>query len=202
MSDNRPLTDIRPLDRRALLVTEEIVDRIRPDQLDLPTPCGEWRLRQLLGHLIGQNHGFADAADGKHTDLTDWADRDFGDDPAGVFRASAARVAESFAQEGVLDREFWLPEVRGGMSFAAPTAIGFHFVDYVVHGWDVAVSIGVPAPFAPELLLAALPYARQVPEGASRRVAGAPFGPGLPTDSADPLDQLLATLGRSPSWPN
>jgi uncharacterized protein (TIGR03086 family) len=201
-TDPTDSTDIRPLDRRALEVTQAIVDQVRPDQLDLPTPCGDWRLRQLLAHMIGQNHGFADAADGKRTDLGDWADRPFGDDPAGVFRASAARVADAFAQEGVLEREFWLPEVRGGVSLPGRTAVSFHFVDYVVHGWDVAAAIGVPARFEPELLRAALPHAQGVPDGANRRAPGAAFSPGLATDSADPLDQILAVLGRSPAWPN
>ena len=195
------MTDIRPLDRRALEVTEGIVDQVQPHQLDLPTPCGAWTLRQLLAHMIGQNHGFADAADGKHTDRTDWADRDFGDDPAGVFRASATRVLDAFAQDGVLEREFWMPEVRGGMSFPASVAIGFHFVDYVVHGWDVAASLGVPAPFDPELLHAVLPIAKAVPDGPSRQAPDASFRPALPTSDEDPLAQILATLGRSPSWP-
>ncbi|QMU67141.1 TIGR03086 family metal-binding protein [Streptacidiphilus sp. P02-A3a] len=195
------MNDFRPQDRRALEITEKIVDQVQPHQLDLPTPCGEWTLRQLLAHMIGQNHGFADAADGKRTELTDWADRDFGDDPAGVFRASSTRVADAFAQEGVLEREFWLPEVRGGMSFPAPVAIGFHFVDYVVHGWDVAAAIGVPARFEQDLLRAVLPIALAVPDGPARQTPGSSFRPGLPTSSEDLLDQVLATLGRSSSWP-
>ena len=111
MTEMAETTDVRPLDRQALEVTATIVDQVRPDQLDLPTPCGAWRLRQLLAHMIGQNHGFADAADGRRTDLGDWADRPFGDDPAGPFRASASRVTDAFAQHGLLEREFWLPEV-------------------------------------------------------------------------------------------
>jgi hypothetical protein len=49
---------------------------------------------------------------------------------------------------------------------------------------------------------AALPIARAVPDGAERRQAGAAFRPGLPVSgSLDPLDQIVALLGRSPSWP-
>lgn len=195
------MTDIRPLDRRALQVTERIVDQVQPHHLDLPTPCAQWTLRELVAHMIGQNHGFADAADGKHTDLDDWASREFGDDPAGAFRASSTRVADAFAQDGVLEREFWMPEVRGGMSFPARMAIGFHFVDYIVHGWDVAAAIGVPASFGDDLLRAVLPIAEAVPDGTNRREPGAAFSPGLPSTSADLLDRVLTTLGRSPSWP-
>ncbi|MFE4868248.1 TIGR03086 family metal-binding protein [Streptomyces sp. NPDC056682] len=196
------MTDIRPFDRRALEITEAIVEQVKPEHLGLPTPCAQWSLRQLLAHMAGQNHGFAAAADGEVTDASVWADRVVDDDPAGVFRASCARVTAAFAREGVLDGEFWLPEVRGGQMFAARTAIGFHFVDYVVHGWDVAATLGVPAPFDDETLAAVLPYAREVPDGANRREPGASFRPGLPApDGGSLLDGVLAMLGRSPKWP-
>jgi uncharacterized protein (TIGR03083 family) len=41
-----------------------LVDRIGPADLARPTPCAGWDLRALLAHLIGQNHGFAEAVDG------------------------------------------------------------------------------------------------------------------------------------------
>ena len=123
-------------------MTEAVVEQVRKEHLDLPTPCARWTLRQLLAHMIGQNHGFAAAADGELTDRTAWADREFGDEPAAAFAESSAAVSRSFARDGVLDSQMWLPEVRGGQMFPAATAIGFHFVDYVVHGWDVARAIG------------------------------------------------------------
>ncbi|MCX4393151.1 MULTISPECIES: hypothetical protein [unclassified Streptomyces] len=39
--------------------------------------------------------------------------------------------------------------------FAAPRAIGFHLVDYVVHGWDVAASLGIRAAYDQDLVRAA-----------------------------------------------
>lgn len=194
--------DVRPWDREALHVTEAVVALVGPDDLDRPTPCSAWNLRTLLAHMTGQNHGFAAAAEGVHTDRADWADRDLGDDPAATFAASAARVAEAFARPGVLDGEFWLPEVRGGQHFPARTAIGFHFVDYVVHGWDVAASIGVPIVFDPQLLAAVLPFAEAVPDGDYRTRPGASFAPGLPAADRDPLGRVLAVLGRDPRWPD
>nr|BFD88185.1 TIGR03086 family metal-binding protein [Streptomyces sp. Xyl84] len=196
------MTDIRPFDRRALEVTEAIVDQVKPDQLGLPTPCAQWSLRQLLAHMAGQNHGFAAAADGEVSDDSVWADRPVDDDPAGVFRASSRRVTAAFAREGVLDGEFWLPQVRGGQMFPARTAIGFHFVDYVVHGWDVAATLSIPAPFDEETLTAVLPYAEEVPDGPNRRAPDASFRPALPVRDGGPLlDRVLALLGRSPKWP-
>jgi uncharacterized protein (TIGR03086 family) len=196
------MSDIRVLDQRALKVTEAIVDRVDVGGLDRPTPCSEWDLGQLLAHMTGQNHGFAAAARGEVTDRSPWADRPVGDDPGGLFAASAADVTAAFAREGVLEREFWLPEVRGGQMFPAHQAIGFHFVDYVVHGWDVAASIGVPVEFDVDLLEAVLPIAEQVPGGASRTRVGAAFKPGLDEPAEGLLDRILLVLGRSPGWPN
>jgi len=196
------MTDIRDLDRRALAATVKIVNQSRRHQLDLPTPCAQWSLGELLAHMTGQNYGFAAAADGETEDRGIFDDRPVDADPHGIFARSADRVSAAFDADGVLDRRFWLPEIRDGMTFPAPQAIGFHFLDYVVHGWDVARSIGVPAEFDPELIEQAFAIAKQVPAGASRERAGAQFKAVVEVpDSAAALDKLVAILGRSPSWP-
>ncbi len=197
------MTDIRALDRRALKITETIVGQVSADQLDLPTPCSEWALGQLLAHMAGQNHGFAAAARGEASDVSVWADRPVGAGPGAAFAESAAVVTAAFAEDGVLGRRFWLPEIRTGLAFPAPTAISFHFIDYVVHGWDVARSIGVPAEFDADLLDAAAPIAGAVPDGPSRQGTGAAFQPGVKAATGAPaLDRIVATLGRNPDWPD
>jgi uncharacterized protein (TIGR03086 family) len=197
------MPDIRELDRRALEITKSIVDRVSVGQLGLPTPCAAWTLGQLLAHMVGQHYGFAAAAGGETSDITVWADRPVGADPAGAFAAAAAVVTEAFAVDGVLERELWLPEVRGGQSFPAPQAISFHFVDYVVHGWDVAATLGVRAHFDDDILDAALAIAEKVPDGENRREEDAAFAPGLGLAAgSSTLDRILLLLGRSPTWPN
>jgi Mycothiol maleylpyruvate isomerase N-terminal domain len=106
------------------------------------------------------------------------------------------------AADGVLDRELALPEISPARPFPAAQAISFHFVDYVVHGWDVARSIGVDYGLETDLLAAALPVVRAVPDGEQRRAPGAAFAPGLAVhEDMGALDQILAMLGRRPSWP-
>ena len=64
--------------------------------------------------------------------------RPVGEGLAGAYAAAAALVTRAFAEDRVLDRAFYLPEIRGGGSYPAPVAIGFHFVDELVHAWDLA----------------------------------------------------------------
>jgi uncharacterized protein (TIGR03086 family) len=182
-------------------VTAAIVSRIAPDQLDNPTPCAGWLLRDLLAHIIGQYHGFALAASGRPTSVQEFRPRPVTADPVPSYSHAAALVTEAFAEDGVLDRRFYLPEIRDGGSFPAAAAIGFHLVDEVAHAWDLAKSIGVPVEFEDEVAKAALSIALQVPNDPASRGAGRAFAPAL---AADPglttLDRIVALLGRRPDW--
>ncbi|HEV2343411.1 MAG TPA: TIGR03086 family metal-binding protein [Actinocrinis sp.] len=197
------MADIRELSRRTLETTVSIVAGLKPDQLGSPTPCSEWDLRALLAHMIGQHYGFAAAARGEEKDRTVWDDRPIGDDPAAQYAQAVHEVTTAFREEGLLGRRFWLPEIHETVRFPAPTAISFHLLDYVVHGWDVARSLGVVARFDDDLVAAALAVGEQIPEGESRLEPGAQFRPTVAvTDDASPMDRLIAMTGRSPSWPD
>jgi len=197
------MTDIAILDRRAVEVSQTIVDRVDATQLDLPTPCVEWNLGQLLAHMVGQHYGFAASARGETADLTVWQPRPVGAAPAKDYAESVATLTAAFAEDGILRRTFWLPEIRDGGPFAAPLAMSFHFVDHVVHAWDVAAAIGVAVTFDEDLLQAALRIAEMVPDGPERRVAGAAFRPArMPAEGVSTLDRILTLLGRSPDWPD
>lgn len=195
------MTDIRATHRRALRTVQNLVGKAGTDRLGAPTPCAGWDLARLLAHMTGQNHGFAASARGETGDLGIWADRPVGTEPARVFGESADEVLAAFAEEGVLERRFWLPEIRDGRTFPAGQAIGFHFVDTVVHGWDVARTLGVEAGFDADVPAAVLPIAGAVPGGDARLAEGAAFRPSVTVeDAAGTLDRVVAALGRSPDW--
>lgn len=85
------------------------------------------------------------------------------------------------------------------MTFPAAQAIGFHLIDYLVHGWDVAQSLGVEFIAEPELVEAAWPIAQAIPDDERRRGPGAAFQPSLAVpEDATRFDLILAMLGRSP----
>jgi len=193
------------LDAQAVRASIDLVARVTERDLARPTPCVDWTLHGLLRHMIAQHHGFAAAAAGDG-DLANWMLRPLGADPAAAYRAAAGTVLGAFAADGVVEREFPLPELRLGQLFPGRQAISFHLVDYVVHAWDVAVTLGAPVELDPALLDAALRVARAVPGGGFRLEPGAAFGPavewspGAGGPGGSRLDQIVALLGRSPGW--
>jgi uncharacterized protein (TIGR03086 family) len=194
------MTDIRELDRRAVELSRSLVATVTQARLRDPTPCAEWDLGALLAHLTVQHHGFARAVDGERTELADWHPTSVADDPVGRYGKAADRVIASFAADGTSDRAVYLPEIRNGITVPGRVAMSFHFVDYVVHSWDLAAALGRPLDVDDDLLDAALVVAAQVPADEASRQPGMAFGPKLATPSEDKLDRLLTALGRSPTW--
>jgi uncharacterized protein (TIGR03086 family) len=178
-----------------------VVAQVHAADLGRPTPCAEWTLAGLLAHMTAQHHGFAAAARGRGGDLAAWQVRPVGPGPVADYADAAEDVLAAFAEPEVPQREFELPEFRPVSRFPAVQAISFHLIDYVVHGWDVARTLGLDYHLAPELAGLALKIARAVPDGDNRLEPGAAFGPASAVgDDADPLHRILTLLGRSPEW--
>jgi uncharacterized protein (TIGR03086 family) len=195
--DQAMSVDFPALNRRAVLISQQVVASVTADDLGRPTPCAAWDLRALLAHMICQHRGFAAAARGNVDDLSVWQPLPLGADPVAAYAAAVDDVLDAFGADGVLARRMYLPEIRDGITVPAAMAMSFHFIDYVVHAWDVAVTIGRPVWFDEDILDAAMLVAGRVPDGAERTTPGAAFAPSLPTVSTDPLDRVLAMLGRS-----
>lgn len=194
--------NVRELDRRAMDVTARLVPLVTAEHWHRPTPCAGWQVHDLLAHILGQYHGFALAASGHPTDLEAFRPRPV--EPAELvasYTAAAERVSAAFAEPGVPERAFHLPEIRDGGPFPATAAIGFHLVDEVAHAWDLARSIGTAVDFDAEVLRAALAIAARVPDDPASRGPGFAFGPGYRPDPGLPaLDRIVALLGRRPDW--
>lgn len=172
--DTVPNQDIVQLDARAVRASVQLVAHASAADLFRPTPCANWTLADLLAHMTAQHNGFAAAAAGDGADLVHWQTGAPVADPVGEYAAAAERVVSAFAAANVRAGCFVLPEISPELRFPAEEAIGFHFVDYVVHGWDVARALGRRYDLEPDVLAAALPIARAVPDGDRRR---RPAGP-------------------------
>ncbi|WP_329170555.1 TIGR03086 family metal-binding protein [Streptomyces decoyicus] len=192
---------LRRLNARAVRDSVTLIRRMTPADLRRPTPCAAWTLADLLAHMTAQHHGFAAAALGHGQDLSHWSVGPLGPDPVAQYRDAAEHAIAAFATVESPDRAFALPEITRARTFSAARAIGFHLIDYVVHSWDVACTLDLAYAPGSELLRAALPIARAVPDGDSRLAPGSAFRPGLSVaDDTGTLEQILAALGRSPDW--
>jgi uncharacterized protein (TIGR03086 family) len=187
--------ELLDLDRKAVTLSIDLLAPVTAEDLSRPTPCAGWDLADLIAHMTAQHRGFAAAAAGHGADPQAWRPVP-ADDPVAGYRTAAADVLTAFATaEGTL---FTMPEITP-RTIPARMAVGFHLVDYVVHGWDVAVARGVPFDPAPELVAATLPIALAVPDDDQRLSPGAPFRPAVPvTEAATSLERLLGALGRDP----
>ncbi|WP_020671669.1 TIGR03086 family metal-binding protein [Amycolatopsis nigrescens] len=188
--------DIRELDRRALDFFDKVADGLRTADLDLPTSCAGWRLRDLLRHQVSENTAFAVAL--REGSAPDWDSGSLGDDPYRAYADSVTAVLAAMEDDEVLNRQV---TVREFGTFPGTVALSMHLVDSVAHGWDLAVTLGVPYLQDLEAVQAALDFARLIPAGPERDDPKSSFAPVVRTGpGASPLDELLGLLGRDPAW--
>ncbi|MFC7614081.1 maleylpyruvate isomerase N-terminal domain-containing protein [Actinokineospora soli] len=93
--------DIRDLDRRAIESTGAVIDELTEDQLDLPTPCAKWVVRDVIAHMVGNNHGLVTKLTGEERQPTDDVRRDY--------RTSAAALSTALASDDALAHKFDFP---------------------------------------------------------------------------------------------
>lgn len=192
-----PTPDPRPHFTRALDQAGRLVHAVTPDDLDRPTPCSDFTVRQLLGHLVAVERRVGHIArGGQPADVsslvTDVADEDW----AQAWDTARVDLDEQLAPDAVLDRTFAHP----AGSFPARQAIFAYVSEVAVHAWDLARAIGSPAPLDDELAVASLgAVATFLP--AEPRGGHIPFGPVVEVgEEATAYERLVAWLGRDPHW--
>jgi uncharacterized protein (TIGR03086 family) len=179
--------------RRALLNTGRIVMGVRPEDLTLPTPCRDWDVRLLLNHIIGGNYMFAEVARGGQADASGVMDDHTLPDPGSNYIKSADEVLAAWAEPGAMQRRCKMPFGE----IPAPAAVSIHFLDVVVHGWDLARATGQDTTIEPDLAAEALDISQGLMSPELRDTGV--FGPEIPTSDDDPLhDRLVAFMGRRP----
>src|SRR5689334_334864 len=129
-------TDPRAVFARAADTGRAVVAAVTPDQLDQPTPCDDFDVRTVMGHLVEVLRRIA--ALGR------------GDDPFGVdttvaddqflaaWDAAAREVQAAWADDATLQKTCVLPwaTMDGAQTLAAFTS------ELTTHTWDLAVATG------------------------------------------------------------
>ncbi|WP_433078511.1 TIGR03086 family metal-binding protein [Dactylosporangium sp. CA-052675] len=183
------IPDYRAADATAVRASVKLLDG--PLDLTLPTPCAGWTLADLLAHMTVQHLGFAAAARGESWPLERWAPQPLGADPAAGYAAAADEVIAAFAAAD-LDRDAQFAELAP-VPIPVRRGIGAHAIDYVVHGWDVATTLGRPWELPEDVLETTWPIAEGVPDTTKAFAAPLPVPAGAST-----MDRILLRLGRVP----
>lgn len=178
--------DLLVAHQRAQDVFASVLASVEPRQLDAPTPCAEWTVRDLIEHVIGGNERVAIRAGLR----TEPAAR-----PGGLgeaHQAAAAAAQAVFAAPGGMTTMFELP--IGQMPGSA--FIRMRTTDALVHAWDLARATGQPTDLDPALAAGLLAASRGMP--VTLRGPGKFFGEAQPcSQDQPPADQLAAFLGRT-----
>lgn len=183
---------VNELHAKALDATRDVVAGIDGDQWELPTPCSEWNVRELVNHVVSGHLWASELAAGKTIDeVGDRFDGDvLGDDPVGAYERAAKLAADVFNAPGAL-------EAPCAVSYGpVPGEIycGHRFIDTLIHGWDLARATGQSTDLDPELVRGAI----EVVEPQKELLQGSGMfadDVDAPAD-ADPQTTLLAWLGR------
>ncbi|AGL20234.1 TIGR03086 family metal-binding protein [Actinoplanes sp. N902-109] len=166
----------------ALPPTLAVVRAVRPDQLDLPSPCGEFTVRDLIEHFR-QSTLYLVSVTG-----------DAPADPPDGLEERLALVGEVYAKPATWEGEVSFPSGP----LPAATVGGMVVTEIVMHGWDLARATGQSPVWDPQVV--------EFLESAVGRTAGmgrkmGAYGPEVPVPAdAPPLDRVLGLTGRDPQW--
>ena len=186
--------DPRPLLGAALDQAGNLIASVTPEQATLPTPCDDYDVNQLIGHMQAVVRRIGVVLSGqpfwsvpREIESTDWV---------ADWAAGRAATDAVLADDAVLAREVTVPWGTVPGASAAASYIG----ELSVHSWDLATALGKADVLNDALAIAALPaYMEKVP--AEPRGPEIPFGPVVEVrPDATPYERLVAWTGRDPRW--
>lgn len=179
-----------------------LLDGIEEKHLASPTPCPDYTVRELLGHLVGLTVAFRDAATKALGATTDTAPTESLPQLADGWRTALLsqldELPEAWRSPGA-----WQGFTRaGGVGLPAEVAGLVALNELVVHGWDLARSTGQVYEVDRASLEAVLPFLE--PAAAGAETGEAPeglFGRPVPVPADAPLlDRVIGLSGRRPDW--
>ncbi|GAA3142114.1 uncharacterized protein (TIGR03086 family) [Kribbella aluminosa] len=183
--------DVVELHNRAVANFAELVSGVAADRWPAPTPCPDWDVRALVNHVVGEERWTPPLMAGKTiAEVGDGLDGDLlGEDPAAAASA-AAREAEVAATWSI-DKVHLSYGDEDPREYLRQLA-----ADHLIHGWDLAVAIGVPPRLDAELVAEVGAWFADREE---LYRSGGMIGGHL-AGFTDPADRLLAAFGRDPRW--
>ena len=157
----------------------------------MATPCDEWTVHDLVGHMCGGAQMIAGGLQGQAppSEMPDFV----ADGPAAGWAAARSAI-EAAATPEALAAMHQMPfgEVPGEMAVAVITA------DFLTHAWDLSQATGIEHGITDELAEFGLQTWMPVVPAEGRTGDGFKAVVDVGAD-ASPLDKLLGYTGRNPS---
>jgi uncharacterized protein (TIGR03086 family) len=195
-----PMFDHEP----AATAVTRLLDGIRDDQLNGPTPCADTSVAALLDHMTGLCLAFT------------WAARkstaaELGGTPPGP-SASADHLDPDWRRllperlhdlaEAWHDPAAWdgMTEA-GGVKLPAGVAAAVALDEVVLHGWDLARATGQPYQVDPLSTAIVLDFVTESARPEQAPMRDGLFGPVVEVPGDAPaFDRALGLAGRDPAW--
>ncbi|MBB5939033.1 TIGR03086 family metal-binding protein [Streptomyces zagrosensis] len=187
--------DPRPIFAQALDQAGKQVAAVSPDELSNRTPCADYDVRALLGHVVSVLHKLARVGTGGDArDVPDVIDGIADDGWASAFTRARSEVERVWADDERLDRMVELPWA----TLPGRHALEAYTHEFTAHSWDLAHATRRLAELDPDLAAQALEAFSTFAPPEERSEQG-PFSPVVPVpDDADMYTRLAAYLGRQP----
>ncbi|HVT63615.1 MAG TPA: TIGR03086 family metal-binding protein [Mycobacteriales bacterium] len=188
MDDMTLLSDI--LDK-----TADLVAGVHESGWDKPTPCSDYTVKDLVGHMVGWSASFDAAANGR-TPEGDPAAYQATDKSAAEFRLAVSSIVGGWRDNGT-DRTVSL---IGGSDMPGQMVFDMTMMEYLAHGWDLAKGSGQPVPYTEDEAAAVLERAKQGPMANDEyRGPDKPFGHIVDVpESAPAIERFAGFMGRTP----
>jgi uncharacterized protein (TIGR03086 family) len=190
--DLRPGPDSPPTDELrsaedTLGVLQHVLHTIATDDLARQTPCREFDVTALTGHLLRSIAGLGGMVG------AEIPERDESDSVERQVVAAARPALDAWHRHGL---DGTVPFGKGEMP--ARGACGILSLEFLVHAWDYARAVGHEVDAPKPLAEYVLGLARQIITPERRGSAGFDDPVDVPAD-AGALDRLLAFTGRDPA---
>lgn len=180
---------------RAFATTRNVLGNVKADQLEDPTPCESWKVKDLINHIVGGPYFFAASTKDGTSPEDGSGGKDYtAADIVAAFDQGVAAAVAAFDTPGALEKLVKLP--FGQMPGAALMDIAT--TDTFTHAWDLARATGQDSDLDPELAMQLLAGAQVAIHDSSRGPDGkALFGQQQDAPpNATEADKLAAFLGR------
>lgn len=188
------LPDFEPATR----LTASVVAAVSEDDLDGPTPCPEYAVRDILAHIDGLSLAFAAAATKDLGDMTNTAPDSASFTLNDGWRERIPAQLEALAQAWRVPSA-WVGMTRaGGVDMPGEVAGLVALDEVVLHGWDLAKGTGQA--YEPDPASAAVVHGF-LTESRKGEVPESLYGPVVAiNDDAATFDHALGLAGRDPAW--